>query len=261
MNRPELGRFFYVLIRAKYPKMETLLKQKMDKYTSEDFEVWKILFERQNENLKTKGSSHYQKALKEMHEVLNRSVIPDFRALNGFFQEKTQWSIHVVPGLIPVEDFFQLLAEKKFCSSTWLRSMENLDYLEEPDMFHDIFGHIPLLSNEVFSAFTHEFGKMGLKYLKNEKALIQLQRLYWFTIEFGVILEEQIKAYGAGIMSSFGETNRIANRACAFHDFDIEVILNKEFRTDVMQEEYFVIESLNQLYNCLPEAEKIIRRG
>jgi phenylalanine-4-hydroxylase len=241
--------------------MEALLKQEMDKYTSEDFEVWKILFERQKENLKTKGSKHYLKALTDMQEVLNRSLVPDFRALNGFFQENTKWSIKVVPGLIPVEDFFELLANKQFCSSTWLRSMENLDYLEEPDMFHDIFGHIPLLSNEVFSAFTHEFGKLGLKYVNNEKALVQLQRLYWFTIEFGVIMEEQIKAYGAGIMSSFGETNRIANRECTFLEFDIEAILHKEFRTDIMQEEYFVIDSLEQLYNCLPEAEKIIRRS
>ncbi|MBD3637982.1 MAG: phenylalanine-4-hydroxylase [Crocinitomicaceae bacterium] len=238
--------------------MQVALKQEMDKYTSVDFEVWKILFERQAENLKTKGSLHYTQALSDMKEVLNRSLVPDFRALNGFFQEKTGWNIHVVPGLIPVEDFFELLAQKKFCSSTWLRSMENLDYLEEPDMFHDIFGHIPLLSNEVFSAFTHEFGKLGKKHIHNPESLVKLQRLYWFTIEFGVILEEKIKAYGAGIMSSFGETNRIANRECTFHEFDIEAILNKEFRTDVMQEEYFVIESLEQLYNCLPDAEKLL---
>ena len=143
----------------------------MDKYTSEDFEVWKLLFERQFDNLKTKGSKHYLKALQDMQEVLNRSLVPDFRALNGFFQENTKWSIEVVPGLIPVEDFFELLANKKFCSSTWLRDKKNLDYLEEPDMFHDIFGHIPLLSNEVFSAFTHEFGKLGMKYINNEKAI------------------------------------------------------------------------------------------
>ena len=238
--------------------MKTLLKQEMDKYTSEDFEVWRLLFERQIENLKHKGSQHYITALNNMKEVLNRSIIPDFRALNGYFSQATGWSIQVVPGLIPVEDFFELLAQKKFCSSTWLRSKKNLDYLEEPDMFHDIFGHIPLLSNEVFSAFTHEFGKLGRAYINNEKALIQLQRLYWFTIEFGVILEEKVKAYGAGIMSSFGETNRIANRACTFLAFDIEAILNKSFKTDVMQEEYFVIESLDQLYNSLEDADKII---
>lgn len=256
-----LGRFFlFPFHQAKFKLMKTILKQEMDKYTSEDFEVWKLLFERQFENLKTKGSQEYLNALRDMHEVLNRSLVPDFRALNGYFKEATQWEIEVVPGLIPVDDFFELLANKKFCSSTWLRSKENLDYLEEPDMFHDIFGHIPLLSNEVFSAFTHEFGKLGVHYKHNEQAVIMLQRLYWFTIEFGVILEENIKAYGAGIMSSFGETNRIANRECTFLDFDIEAILNKSFRTDVMQEEYFVISSLEELYNCIDDADKIIRK-
>ena len=239
--------------------MEAVLKQEMDKYTSEDFEVWKLLFDRQVENLKTKGSLHYNTAVDDMQEVLNPSIVPDFRALNNYFQQNTGWSIEVVPGLIPVEDFFELLAQKKFCSSTWLRSKKSLDYLEEPDMFHDIFGHIPLLSNEIFSAFTHEFGKLGLKYIRNEEALKKLQRLYWFTIEFGVISEDKVKAYGAGIMSSYGETNRIANRECTFFDFDIEAILHKDFRTDVMQEEYFVIKNLEQLYNCLPEAERIIK--
>ena len=240
--------------------MKVALKQEMDRYSSADFEVWKILFDRQIENLKLKGSTPYNEALEKMRNVLNPQVLPDFRSINNYFSDETGWKLEVVPGLIPVEDFFQLLANKKFCSSTWLRSLENLDYLEEPDMFHDIFGHIPLLSNEVFSAFTHEFGKLGIKHIHNEKGLKMLQRLYWFTIEFGVIREDKIKAYGAGIMSSFGETNRIANGECVFHEFDIEAILTKDFRTDVMQEEYFVIQDLEELYDCLPKADAIIRR-
>lgn len=234
------------------------MKQEMIKYTAEDKQVWKILFERQQANLAEKGSTHYNMALSEMESVLNAHQIPNFEEINKFFMASTGWAIEVVPGLIPVEDFFELLAAKKFCSSTWLRSMAQLDYLEEPDMFHDIFGHIPLLCNPVFSAFAHEFGKLGKSMINNEVALVQLQRLYWFTIEFGVIKEDDIKSYGAGIMSSYGETNRIANQECIFHPFDIAQILDKFFRNDVMQEEYFVIESLEQLFNCLPEAERII---
>jgi phenylalanine-4-hydroxylase len=237
------------------------MKQDMNAYTAEDFQVWKTLFDRQVENLQTKGSSHYLSALKEMESVLNRQLIPDFRAINGFFQDATGWSIEVVPGLIPVEQFFELLADKKFCSSTWLRTMEQLDYLEEPDMFHDVFGHIPLLSNQIFSAFAHEFGKIGKSLIGNEQALIQLQRLYWFTIEFGVIREDGIiKSYGAGIMSSFGETNRIANKNCEFLEFDIEMVLSKEFWTDRLQEEYVVIDSLNQLFESLKKAQLVIAR-
>lgn len=235
------------------------MKQDMNAYQEEDFQVWKALFDRQVENLKNKGSRHYLIALEQMKAVLNRQVIPDFRALNGFFQETTGWSIEVVPGLIPVDEFFNLLADKKFCSSTWLRGMKNLDYLEEPDMFHDVFGHIPLLNNSIFSAFAHEFGKLGKSFQGDEQALIQLQRLYWFTIEFGVIREAgKIKSYGAGIMSSFGETNRIADEECKFLEFDIEMVLNKEFWTDRLQEEYVVIENLDQLFNSLDEAAKII---
>ena len=107
------------------------MKQDMNAYTAEDFQVWKTLFDRQVENLQTKGSVHYLTALKEMESVLNRQLIPDFRAINGFFQESTGWSIEVVPGLIPVEEFFELLADKKFCSSTWLRTMKQLDYLDD----------------------------------------------------------------------------------------------------------------------------------
>ena len=236
------------------------MKQDMNAYTEEDFLVWKTLFDRQLENLKEKGSRHYLIALEQMQAVLNRQVIPDFRAINGYFQETTGWSIEIVPGLIPVDEFFHLLAQKKFCSSTWLRGVENLDYLEEPDMFHDVFGHIPLLNNPIFSAFAHEFGKIGKSLKGNEIGLIQLQRLYWFTIEFGVIEEAgKIKSYGAGIMSSFGETNRIANHNCKFLDFDIEKVLNKEFWTDRLQEEYVVINNLDQLFNCLDEAARLIQ--
>lgn len=236
------------------------MKQDMNAYTQEDFLVWKTLFDRQLENLKDKGSRHYLIALQQMQAVLNRHVIPDFRAINGYFNETTGWSIEIVPGLIPVEEFFELLAQKKFCSSTWLRGMKNLDYLEEPDMFHDVFGHIPLLNNPIFSAFAHEFGKLGRTFIGNDQALLQLQRLYWFTIEFGVIREAgKIKSYGAGIMSSYGETNRIAKQNCTFSEFDIEKVLNKEFWTDRLQDEYVVIENLDQLFNSLDEAAQIIQ--
>lgn len=230
--------------------------QNIKNYTSEDKEVWKILFNRQLNNLQSKGSRDYNAALISMSAVLNADEIPDFLKINAFFESTTQWKIEVVPGLIPVEDFFELLAQKKFCSSTWLRSKTQLDYLEEPDMFHDIFGHIPLLNNSTFSAFAHEFGKLGKSLIGNEQALIQLQRLYWFTIEFGVINEGGIKSYGAGIMSSFGETNRIAEHNCKFIDFSIHEVLEKAFQNDVMQEEYFVINSLEQLFESLEEVKK-----
>lgn len=228
------------------------MEQHMDRYTIEDLMVWQRLFDRQEKNLQFKGSRHYLKALKKMNSVLNQNELPDFSKINSWFISRTGWKIEVVPGLIEVDEFFKLLAQKRFCSSTWLRSMENLDYLEEPDMFHDIFGHIPLLSNPVFSDFAHEFGKLGVKFAGNERAQVALQRLYWFTIEFGVIQEDdKTMVYGAGIISSFGETNRVIDENCSILKFDIDAVLNKIFRTDVMQEEYFLISSLEELYDGL----------
>ena len=115
------------------------MTQNYEKYTKENQEVWRLLFERQKENLSHKGSKVYTDCLNQLEPCLNAERIPNFEEMNTFFESRTGWEIHVVPGLIPVEDFFDLLAEKKFCSSTWLRSREQIDYLEEPDMFHDIF--------------------------------------------------------------------------------------------------------------------------
>lgn len=233
--------------------------QAIDNYTDEDLQVWKILFERQSKNLKNKAAGLYLEALQNMESVLNAHHIPHFQKINKWFSKNTGWSIVVVPGLIPVDDFFKLLAQKKFSSSTWLRNMENLDYLEEPDMFHDIFGHIPLLSNPIFSEYVHEFGKLGLQHIHNKEKLIQLQRLYWFTIEFGVLKENQsIKSYGAGIISSFGETNQVFTNQADFLPFDVNSVLNKAFQTDILQQEYFAINSFEELYQSLKTVKKII---
>ena len=236
----------------------------MDNYTAEDFKVWRTLFDRQFENLQDKSAVEYLDALNDMQACLNPNTVPDFKELNAWLKDKTGWQIEVVKGLIPVEEFFVLLSQKKFCSSTWLRSEKQLDYLEEPDMFHDIFGHVPLLSNEVFSEYLHRFGQIGNKHLNNHEIVLQLQRLYWFTIEFGLINKSGVpndnKVYGAGIISSYGETNRIFEGACNFLPFDIEEILEKKFQTDVMQSDYFVIDSFEQLFDSLDRVEQNFNR-
>ncbi len=229
-----------------------MMKQLMNNYTKTDLWVWQTLATRQLKNIPNKASESYIEAIEHMKPVLNQNEIPDFSRINDWFKSSTGWTIQVVPGLIEVEDFFKLLAQKTFCSSTWLRAKDSLDYLEEPDMFHDIFGHIPLLSNPVFSDFVHEFGKLGCTYIDDKEKLIQLQRLYWFTIEFGVIKQSsKIKSYGAGILSSFGETNQIDAQKANFHPYDIISIINKPFRTDVMQEDYYVINSFDDLFTSL----------
>ena len=227
------------------------MKQNMNGYTATDKWVWETLFSRQAIQLENYACKAYLDCLDKMSPVLNKEAIPDFEKINDWFESQTGWKIKVVEGLIPVDEFFELLAQKQFCSSTWLRSADSLDYLEEPDMFHDIFGHIPLLANPIFSNFAQEFGKLGVKLKDDKEAVIALQRLYWYTIEFGLIQEETLKIYGAGIISSYGETSRSVSKDVKHTAFEISTILNKTFRTDVMQEEYVVVTSLEQLMDSV----------
>jgi phenylalanine-4-hydroxylase len=232
------------------------MKQQFEQYTPEDFSVWKTLFERQIKNLSDKACVEYLEALTQMNSVLYPERIAEFSQLNEWFETKTGWTMYCVPGLIPVDEFFDLLAKKQFCSSTWLRSMNQLDYLEEPDMFHDVFGHIPLLSNAIFSEFIHEFGKLGLENTNNEERIIQLQRLYWFTIEFGLIDQDGPKVFGAGIASSFGESIVSLEPETVRVPFNLDEILETSFETDKIQTKYFVIDSMEQLYKAIIELKE-----
>lgn len=233
------------------------MKQQFNDYKKEDFEVWKTLFERQQINLKNKACREYLTALDDMKEVLKPNSIAKFSELNDWFQPRTGWEIVRVPGLIPVDEFFEFLSQKKFCSSTWLRTMEQLDYLEEPDMFHDIYGHIPLLSNEIFSEFAFQFGKLGKSMINNEEKLIMLQRLYWFTIEFGLIEQNGLKIYGAGIASSYGESISSLQNESSKVEFDLDKIIHQPFKNDEVQSQYFVIDSFEQLFESI---ENLIKK-
>lgn len=232
------------------------MKQVHKNYSTEDFQVWKTLFNRQKANLKGKACEEYLLHLDEMAPVLHENKVPDFRELNEMLLSKTGWSIEVVPGLIPVDDFFELLARRKFCSSTWLRKMDQLDYLEEPDMFHDIFGHIPLLMNSEYAQFIEDIGKLGLRHKQDRAILDSLEKLYWFTIEFGLLQAQNgLQIYGAGIISSFGETNHIYIDGVKISGFNLTQILNAEFTTSEVQNQYCSIDSFAQLYQSIETLE------
>lgn len=238
----------------------TKLKQNYDNYTDEDFLVWKTLFERQQKNLHGKAHPEYLKCLDQLKYSLNPNKIPKFEVLNEELSSFNGWTIEVVPGLIPVDQFFQFLSQKKFCSSTWLRKMNQLDYLEEPDMFHDIFGHVPLLANEEYANFVQSFGELGVSYGHNKAVEKQLQRLYWFTIEFGLMKQQDSTGiYGAGIISSSGETNHIFEDEIEVVPYDVEKILHNDFITSEIQTRYYLIDSFKQLYNSVGELEKNLR--
>ena len=234
------------------------MRQEYSNYKASDFEVWKILFERQKENLQDKVCAEYLECLDLFSPCLNANEVPDFRKINELFKDYTGWEIHVVPGLIPVEEFLLLLADKKFSSSTWLRSMDKLDYLEEPDMFHDIFGHIPLLLNPIFSEYVHDFGKLGKSKIDDPEYIIQMQRLYWYTIEFGLMRQnDELKIFGAGIVSSYGETNGIHSPNIKKLNYQIEEVVQTDFYTDAIQDKYFVANSMEELFSSLDFLKRI----
>ncbi|MFN3487862.1 MAG: phenylalanine 4-monooxygenase [Emticicia sp.] len=224
-------------------------------------DVWKILFQRQMQKLPAIASEAYLEGIEKAGFVAEH--IPDFkRETNPRLQALTGWSVVACEGLVPIKEFFELLADKKFPASTWLRKMEQLEYLEEPDMFHDTFGHVPLLTNQPFCDFLAEFSTISLKYINDEAAVKLLQKLYWFTVEFGLIRENnQLKIYGGGIISSSGESvYSLCSGLPQRVPYCIEEILQTEVKIDVYQKKYFVIESYEQLFQSLKNFEEILER-
>ncbi|MEB2782485.1 phenylalanine 4-monooxygenase [Algoriphagus sp. C2-6-M1] len=238
------------------PRLQKL-RQEYELYTEEDFKVWKILFERQMPNLPKAASKAYLEGVKLVKFTADK--IANFEELNQILAKSTGWEVHVVPGLIDDDLFFGLLNNRRFPSSTWLRTMEQLDYLEEPDMFHDAFAHMPLLTNQPYVDFLENLSGIALRHIDNPWAIQLLSRIYWFTIEFGLIKEEEeLKIYGAGILSSAGETKFSLSNEPAHFDYDVRMILNQEYWKDRFQDKYFVIESYEQLYESLPEIEEVL---
>lgn len=232
-------------------------KQIYSAYTSEDFLVWKTLYKRQMDILHTTVSKSYLEAVNTVGFVDYK--IPDFSEVNSIFKNTTEWGIEVVPNICPDARFFECSANRIFTSTCWLRSMNQLDYLEEPDMFHDVFGHMPLLSNENYANFFSDFGKIAMRFIDNPEAIQLLSRVYWYTIEFGLIKEnDAFKIYGAGIISSFGETKHAIDSATTKLPFDVEMIIDTPYRTDIIQDKYFVIDSFEQLYSSLPQIERSV---
>ncbi|PPK88333.1 phenylalanine 4-hydroxylase [Neolewinella xylanilytica] len=227
--------------------------QKYDAYTATDYRIWRLLAQRQTEALKPVAAAEYLRCLNELYPILSPEHPPRFSDLSRALREAHGWSIEVVKGFLPVDEFFALLSRRRFCSSTWLRNENQLDYLEEPDMFHDIFGHIPLYLNKNYADFAQQLGALGVKYAGDEHKITKLQRLYWFTIEFGVMRQRgELKVYGAGICSSPQETKHIfENKEVQVVDFDLDQVMAQEFVIDKVQMKYFAIDSFASLYSAV----------
>ena len=224
------------------------VEQPWDTYTAVDHDVWRRLYRRQREILPGRASDAFLHAQDTMG--MTPDAIPKFDELNAVLGEATGWRIVGVEGLLPELDFFTHLANRRFPVSWWIRRPDQIDYIEEPDLFHDLFGHVPLLMDPMFADYLVAYGKGGVKaHDIGPEALMQLARLYWYTVEFGLIRQpEGLRIYGAGIVSSKGESiYSLESDAPNRIGFDLERVMRTRYRIDSYQQTYFVIDSYEQL--------------
>ena len=234
---------------APRPGDDCVIEQGWADYTELDHAIWRRLFERQSKLLPGRACAEYVEGLRALGVAAEG--IPEFERLSDILERTTGWRIVAVPGLVPDDVFFEHLANRRFPATNWIRRPEQMDYLQEPDAFHDVFGHVPVLMNPVFADYMQAYGRGGLKALRLG-ALGKLARLYWYTVEFGLIrTPEGLRIYGSGIVSSHGESlycledpspNRIL--------FDLMRVMRTEYRIDSFQECYFVIDSFDQLFEA-----------
>ncbi|MDM0120238.1 phenylalanine 4-monooxygenase [Variovorax arabinosiphilus] len=231
---------------AKPDRPDWTIDQGWSDYTPAEHAVWRTLFERQTKLLPGRACDEFVEGMKNL--PIGADQIPDFLELSEVLMQRTGWQVVAVPGLVPDEVFFEHLANRRFPAGNFIRKPHELDYLEEPDVFHDVFGHVPMLMNPSIADYIQAYGVGGLR-AKKLGVLDKLARVYWYTVEFGLIQQKDgLRIYGAGIASSRTESvfslddpspNRIA--------FDLERVMRTHYRIDDFQESYFVIDSLAEL--------------
>ncbi|NDK55292.1 phenylalanine 4-monooxygenase [Pontibacter fetidus] len=233
------------------------ITQNYSSYTPENHTVWAILFERQYQNLQGKAIPEFFEGLEKVGFNPNR--IPDFAEVNQRLKPLTGFEVVPAPGIVDDIVFFQLIADRKFPATVWIRNMDQLDYLEEPDMFHDVFGHVPLLTIPVYCQFLAELSQLALKYTNRPDIIDLLTRIYWYTIEFGLFtVNNEARIYGAGILSSVGESNLAVSDESIKYAFDVEHILNTSYIKETFQSQYFFISDFRELLNSLPALDKAL---
>lgn len=223
-------------------------------YTVQDHAMWDRLFARQTQMLAGRAVPEFLEGLDILR--MTRPGIPDFAELSDRLMQRTGWQVVAVPGLVPDRLFFEHLANRRFVAGRFIRQPEQIDYLEEPDVFHDVFGHVPLLANPVFADYMQAYGEGGLR-AHALGSIERLARLYWYTVEFGLIRQNDgLKLYGAGIVSSHGESEFALDDPSPNRlGFDLKRLMRTRYRIDDYQQSYFVIDSFEQLLRMTAETD------
>jgi phenylalanine-4-hydroxylase len=230
------------------------IAQNWSNYTPEEHATWDTLFARQSKLLPGRASEAWLRGLDVLR--LDKPGIPDFDALSERLMKLTGWQVVAVPGLVPDDVFFDHMANRRFVAGNFIRRPDQLDYLQEPDVFHDVFGHVPMLADPVFADYLEAYGKGGQRALGMD-ALKYLGRLYWYTVEFGLVKEDDgLRIYGSGIVSSASES-RFALDDPSPHRiaFDLTRVMRTEYRIDDFQQNYFVINSFDDLLRATVETD------
>jgi phenylalanine-4-hydroxylase len=229
------------------------IRQDYARYDAEAHDVWRILYERRMATLRETGSSVFLEGIERIG--LSPSRVPDLDDVNRRLAARTRWAAVGVEGFIPAAEFFRCLGGRRFPTTITVRPRTQLDYLPEPDIFHDVFGHVPLHSDPVFADFLQRFGALAAS-APTEQEITAMARLFWFTVEFGLIREAgAVKIYGSGLISSHGDAANALGPRCTRRPFELDAVLAQPFEIDHFQDTLFVIDSFDQLFAAVATIE------
>lgn len=232
-------------------ELPAFIDQEYARYDAEAHAVWRILYERRMTTLRDTGSEVFLNGIERIGLASDR--VPDLTDVNRRLTSRTGWSAVGVGGFIPAAQFFRCLARRRFPTTLSVRPRSRLDYLPEPDIFHDVFGHVPLHAEPVFADFLERFGELGAS-ARNEEETQALARLFWFTVEFGLIEEgDGPRVYGSGLISSHGDAANALGPTCERRPFSLDAVVAQPFEIDHFQPVLFVIPSFDELYRAVEE--------
>ncbi|MGD0913268.1 MAG: phenylalanine 4-monooxygenase [Terracidiphilus sp.] len=236
-----------------------IIEQDYDAYTAEQHAVWAELVGRAMPELEKHAAREYLEGFEIIG--LERDRLPNLAAISARLGPRTGWSSTPVSGFLPAPAFFEMLSMRAFPTTTWLRSRESIEYTPEPDIFHDVFGHVPMHAHKVFAEFLEHYGRVCAA--KDDAAAIEkLGRLFWYTVEFGVIRQNnEIKVYGSGLISSHGECINVMGGNCAIRDFKLDEVLNTPVKVDELHKLLFAVTSFDQIFDAMHEAERRAMQG
>ena len=236
----------------------SFVQQDWSRYSLEQHAVWAILYERRMQALAGTGSRVFLEGAERIG--LRPDRVPDLADVNRRLAPRTGWAAVGVTGYLPAPEFFACLGQRRFPTTLTVRPREQLDYLPEPDIFHDVFGHVPLHADPVFADFLQRFGSLAATAATDEQVQ-GFARLFWFTVEFGLIREQdEVKVYGSGLISSHGDAANALGPRCDRRPFTLDAVLAQSFEIDHLQDILFVVDSFDQLFGVLGEAERWLGR-